>query len=355
MLHTVGLAPAQAATIPPVTLTLAGYAVMREAYDDIIPLFQAYWQQAHQQQVIVQESYGASGSQSRAVAGGFEIDIVSLSIEPDVTRLADTGLITHDWKANPYQGFAADSVVVLVVRKGNPKNIHDWADLVQDGIEVITPDPATSGGAQWNLLAALGAVRRGQVRGFDASNDGVRAYLSRLIPNLAVLDKDGRSSFLTFEAGIGDVAITYENEAYAGLFQGGNYTLIYPKSTLLIENPIALVDVYVDKHGNRAAAQGFIDFIWSDAAQRAFAKNGYRPTVPAVAADYGTLSPYATPEASATAAATEALENNGVAITFPAIPDLFTVAEFGGWPAARAAIFGHAGLYSTLTAQIKGS
>lgn len=350
------LAPVSAQDAPaPVTLTLVGYAVPREAYGDVIPLFQAYWQKEHNQQVIVQESYGASGSQSRAVVGGFEADIVSLSIEPDVTRIADAGLITHDWKANPYQGFVADSVVVLVVRSDNPKGINDWADIVREGVEVITPDPATSGGAQWNILAALGAVKRGQVEGFAATDEGVKDYLSKLIPNLAVLDKDGRSSFLTFENGIGDVAITYENEAYAGLIKGGDYKVIYPKSTLLIENPIALVDANVDKHGNREVAQGFIDFVWSEEAQRAFAENGYRPSVPGVAAEYGTISPYATPEASATAVATEALENNGVAITFPAITDLFTVAEFGGWSAARKDIFGDAGLYPTLTTQIKGS
>ena len=350
------LAPVSAQDAPaPVTLTLVGYAVPREAFGDVIPLFQAFWQKEHNQQVIIQESYGASGSQSRAVVGGFEADIVALSIEPDVTRIADAGLITHDWKANAYQGFVADSVVVLVVRPDNPKAINGWADIVKEGVEVITPDPATSGGAQWNILAALGAVRHGQVEGFEASDAGVQDYLSKLIPNLAVLDKDGRSSFLTFENGIGDVAITYENEAYAGLIKGGEYKVIYPQSTLLIENPVALVDTYVDKHGKREVAQGFLDFLWSAEAQRAFAQNGYRPSAPGVAAEFGTISPYATPEAAATAVATEALENNGVAITFPAIADLFTVAEFGGWPAARKDIFGDGGLYPTLTTQIKGS
>ena len=352
------LAPVEAQTptpLPPVTLTLAAYSVPREAYGDVIPLFQAQWQKDHKQQVLVQESYGASGAQSRAVVGGFEADVVALSVEPDVTRIAKAGLITHDWKANPYHGFVTDSVVALAVRPDNPKNIAGWADLVKDGVQVITPDPATSGGAQWNILAALGSVKRGKVEGFAATDDGAKDYLSKLIPNLAVLDKDGRSSFLTFENGVGDVAITYENEVYAGLIQGGQYKPVYPDSTILIEAPVAVVDTYVDKHGTRAVAEAFVKFLWSAAAQRAFAENGFRPVVPDVAAEYGTSSPYATPEASATAAATEALQNNGVKISFPAIPDLFTVAEFGGWPKAQTTFFGDSGLYPTLFAQLKGS
>ena len=246
------IAPVAAQDAPaPVSLTLVGYAVPREAFGDIIPAFQAKWLKEKKQQVNILESYGGSGSQSRAVAGGFEADIVDLSIEPDVQRLVDAKLITHDWKANEYKGFVTNSEVVLAVRPGNPKNIKDWADLAQDGLQIVTPDPVTSGGAQWNILGAYGAVLRGHVTGFEATDAGAEAFLTKLITNVAAFDKDGRESFLTFERGVGDVAITYENEVYAGLQSGGQYEVVYPTSTILIENPVALVDTYVDKHGTR--------------------------------------------------------------------------------------------------------
>jgi sulfate transport system substrate-binding protein len=334
---------------PPVTLTLVGYAVPREAYGDIIPLFQAYWLEQTGQQVLVQESYGASGSQSRAVAGGFEADIVGLSIEPDINRLVDAGLITHDWKDNPYTGIVTDSLVVLAVRPDNPKNILDWADLAQEGVEVITPDPATSGGAQWNILAAYGAARRGFVEGFEAGDEGATEFLRQLINNIAVFDKDGRESFLTFERGIGDVAITYENEVYAGYLGGGQdlYQIVYPTSTILIENPVALVDVYVDKHGTREVAQAFIDFLWSPEAQQAFANHGFRPVNPDVATQYNV-------NAEATPAPEDAVPS-GVTLTFPPVEDQFTIAdEFTTWSDARSTFFGDEGSITQLITEIKG-
>ncbi len=328
---------------PPVTLTLVGYAVPREAYGEIIPLFKDYWLAETGQQVQFLESYAASGAQSRAVAGGFEADIVALSIEPDVTRLVDAGLITHDWKDNPYQGFATDSLVVLAVRPDNPKNINDWADIVADGIEIITPDPATSGGAQWNILGARGAAQRGFVEGFD-SEEGSTEFLRQLIANIAVLDKDGRESFLTFERGIGDVAITYENEVYAGLLKGGEYELVYPQSTILIENPVALVDAYVDAHGTREVAEAFVDFLWSPAAQRIFAQNGFRPVNEEVAAEFGVNVEDAEP-----------VDFGGlVPLSYPPVADQFTIAEFTDWPTARSTIFGDDGLFTAIIAEIQG-
>jgi sulfate/thiosulfate-binding protein len=331
---------------PPVTLTLVGYAVPREAYGDVIPLFQQKWLEETGQQVIFQESYGASGAQSRAVAGGFEADIVALSIEPDVTRLVDAGLITHDWKDNPYQGFATDSLVVLAVRPDNPKNITDWHDIVQEGIEVITPDPATSGGAQWNILGAVGAAQRGQVEGYDGSDAATTEFLRSLISNIAVLDKDGRESFLTFERGIGDVAITYENEVYAGLLKGGDYEIVYPTSTLLIENPVALIDVYVDAHGTREVAQAFIDFLWSPDAQRIFAQNGFRPVNEEVAAEIGVNVEGAEP-----------VDFGGlIPLSYPPVADQFTIIEqFTDWPTARSTFFSDEGLFTQLIAEIQGA
>lgn len=332
-----------------VTLTLAGYAVPREAYGTIIPLFQTYWREQTGQTVNILESYQASGAQSRAVAGGFEADVVALSIEPDVTRLVDAGLVSADWKDdNAYQGFVTQSLVVFAVRAGNPKGITDWAELANDGVEVITPDPATSGGAQWNILAAAGAARRGFIPGYEGE-DGVTAYLTALAANILVLDRDGRESFLTFERGIGDVAITYENEIYAGLLAGaaGEYEIVYPTSTILIENPVAVVDSYVDKHGTREVAEAFVNFLWSADAQRAFANHGFRPVNPTTRADVGivdeveaTPTPEATPEVVTVELNPE--------ITFPGVEDLFTIAEFGGWGEARPTYFGDNGIFTQI-------
>jgi sulfate transport system substrate-binding protein len=327
-----------------------GYAVPREAYGEIIPLFQKYWLDKTGQQVQVLESYGASGSQSRAVAGGFEADIVGLSIEPDITRLVDAGLITHDWKDNPYGGIVTDSLVVLTVRPDNPKGITDWADLAKEGIEVITPDPSTSGAAQWNLLAAYGAARRGFVEGFSGDDAGAVDFLSKLITNVTVFDKDGRESFLTFERGIGDVAITYENEAYAGYLSGSQdeYVIVYPKSTILIENPVALVDTYVDKHGTREVAQAFIDFLWSPEAQQAYANHGFRPVNEDVAATIKVNEEVAADSA-------DVFKVGTVALTFPAIEDQFSIAdEFTTWSDARKAFFGDEGSITQIITTIKG-
>ncbi len=337
-------------TPAPVTITLAGYAVPREAYGDIIPLFQRYWQEQTGQQVIVLESYQGSGAQSRAIAGGFEADVAALSIEPDITRLVDAGLVSEDWKTdNPYQGFATQSLVVLAVRPDNPLGITDWADLANDGVQVITPDPATSGGAQWNILGAVGAAARGFVPGYEGE-EGSANFLRALAGNIAVLDRDGRESFLTFERGIGDVAITYENEVYAGQAAGGEYGLIYPASTILIENPVAVIDSYVDKHGTREVAEAFVQFLWSVEAQAAFADHGFRPVNPTVRAAYGLDDGgvEVTPDPNA-----PVIEANP-SITFPAVQDLFTIAEFGGWAEARPAYFGDTGIFTQIIGEVQG-
>ncbi|MBL1134080.1 MAG: sulfate ABC transporter substrate-binding protein [Chloroflexi bacterium] len=325
--------PTQAQDQPEtVTITLAAYAVPREAYEDVIPAFQAYWQEKTGQAVIVQESYQASGAQSRAVAGGFEADIVALSVESDVTRLVDAGLITHDWKAN-YNGFVTNSVVVLATREGNPLEIEDWGDLAGD-VEVITPDPATSGGAQWNILAVYGAARRGFVEGYAADDEGATEFLTKLLKNVVVFDRDGRESILTFEYGIGDVAITYENEIYAGEAAGSTYSVVYPTSTILIENPIAVVDAYVDEHGTREVAEAFVAFAQSAEAQRIFVENGFRPVNEDVIAEVAT--------------------DEELAEKFPKIEDLFTIEEFGGWSVVRKELFGDEGRFTALIAEVAG-
>ncbi len=313
-----------------ITLTLAGFAVPREAYADLIPLFQAKWLSEKGQHVTFNESYLASGAQSRAIVGGFEADVAALSLEQDITRIQDAGLISGDWRANPSKGFVADSVVVLAVRKGNPDGIKDWADLAQPGVEVITPDPATSGGAQWNLLAALGAAERGKVAGYQATEDDGLKLLGGILKNVSVFDKDGRESFLTFEKGIGTAAITYENEAFAGLAAGDAIDIVYPPSTILIESPIAVVDGYARKHGTLEAAQAFVDFALSPEGQAVFAAHGFRPVDKTV------------------------LNDPQFKDKFPAINDLFTIGQFGGWPTVTKDLFGESGKISQLIAAVKG-
>jgi sulfate transport system substrate-binding protein len=336
LLAALAVVPAAAQDSGSVTITIAGYTVIQATYAKILPLFTDYWKQQSGQDVTFQESYLSSGAQSRAVAGGFEADVVALSLEGDVKRVADAGLITHDWKDNAYGGMISDSVVVLVARKDNPKNIQDWADLAQPGVEVITPDATTSGGAQWNVMAAYGAAFRGQVRGYDAGADGARKFLTDLFINVSVMDASGLDSYQTFERGIGDVSITYENQYYAGKALGDDFTVIYPTSTIVIENPIALVDTYVDKHGNRDATQAFIDFLYRPEIQAIFAADGFRP--PALkSADAG-----ATAEAAV-----------GVA-TFPQVTDAFKIDDFGGWSQVKTDEFGDDGVYMQVIAEVKG-
>lgn len=365
------ISPLHAQDAPaPIELTLVAYAVPREAYGEIIPLFQAYWLEQTGQAVNFLESYQGSGTQSRAVAGGFEADVVALALEPDVTRLVDAGLVSENWKEEvPYNGFVTDSVVVLATRPGNPEGITDWADIGREGISVITPNPATSGGARWNILGALGAAKRGFVEGYEASDAGAEQFIRALITNVEVLDRDARESFQTFERGIGDVSITYENEYYAGIQAGGEYDVVYPRSTILIENPVAVVDGYVDARGTREVAEAFVQFLFTQNAQRIFANKGFRPVNPVVAADFGleVETSAATAEAGATAevdvtaepaATAEAAEEVTVeidpSITFPVIEDLFTIEEFNGWAEAQPLYFGEDGSIINLITEIKG-
>lgn len=344
----------------PITLTLAAYTVPAEAYGQIIPLFEQYWLETSGQQVTITPSYAASGAQSRAVAGGLEADVVALSLENDVTRLVDAGLIMHDWRDNPYNGMVSTSLAVLVVREGNPKNITDWVDIVQEGVGVLTPDPITSGGAQWNVLAAYGAAYRGNIEGYEAGEAGALQFLSDVFANVAVLDESGRQSFLTFQSGIGDVAITYENEYFAAVKADPNtpIEIIYPSSTILIENPVAVVDTYVDAHGTREVAEAFVEFLYQDDIQAIFADYGFRPPVRYEDAEADTTEEavvteeaVATEEPAATAEAEASLWGDIDTEKFPLVQDLFTVEEFGGWSEIGTAFFVEGGIYFQATGQ----
>jgi sulfate transport system substrate-binding protein len=311
-----------------IKLTLGAYTTPREAYRELIPLFAADFLAQTGQKVTFEESYLGSGAQSRAIVEGFEADVTALSLEADVKRIQEGGLITHDWRAEgPNQGIVTTSIVVFAVRKDNPENIQDWADLARPGIEVLTPNPKTSGGAMWNILALYGAALRGQVKGVPGDDpQAAGAFLLQVLKNVIVMDKGARESIITFEKGIGDVAITYENEVLVGQMGNQDYEMIIPGSTILIDNPIAVVDVYADQHGTRQAAEAFVAFLYRPEAQRIFAKYGLRPV-----------------EATAAAEAAQKMLT---------VKDLFTISYFNGWEAAMPDFFGSSGIYTLLAAEL---
>lgn len=320
--------PASGASGGEVKLILAAYTTPREAYRELIPIFQKQWQEKTGQAVTFEESYQGSGAQSRAVAEGFEADIVALSLEADVIRLENAGLITHDWRSKPFGGMVSTSVVAFAVREGNPKNIQDWVDLAQPDLQILTPNPKTSGGAMWNILGLYGAAERGYVEGFTADDAGAQDFLLAVLQNVTVMDKSARDSIVSFEKGIGDLAITYENEVLVGQQAGQTYELVLPTSTMQIDNPIAIVDMYVNKHGTRDVAEAFLDFLFTAEAQQIFAKYGLRSPDPEVA--------------------------QATADIYPPIQDLFTIAYFGGWQEATPTFFGEDGIFFQVFAQVQG-
>jgi sulfate/thiosulfate-binding protein len=272
-------------------LSLVAYSTPREAYQALIPAFQ---KTQPGNGVSFSQSYGSSGEQTRAVANGLAADVVALSLQPDMTKLVDAGLVAKDWNSDPYKGMVTDSVVALVVRKGNPKGIHTWDDLVKPGVQVITPNPFSSGGARWNVMAAYGA----QVKSGKSDAQAI-AYLERLFRNVPVQDKSAREALQTFVGGKGDVMIAYENEAIAAQQANQPVDYVVPDQTILIENPIAVVAN--SKH--QAQAKAFVDFLRSPQGQAVFAEKGYRPVnQQATGAD-----------------------------RFPRPAGLFTIADLGGW------------------------
>ena len=298
------------------TLTLAAYSTPREVYGKIIPAFQAKWKEEHDdQQVIFQESYGGSTTQAANVVGGFEADIVALSLGPDVDVIKDAGLITHDWEAEADGGMVSSSIAVLDVRPGNPEGLKDWDDLTKDGLEILTPDPASSGGARWNIVAAYGAAMRGYAGVEEGDTAGAQELLTGIFRNVTVLDKSARDSIKNFEAGNGDVAITYENEILTAQKAGLEDEMVIPPSTVLIENPVALVDRNVDKHCVREVAEAFVDYLHTEEAKELYTAVGFLRSTDKEEAQKG---------------------GDG----FPPVEDLFTVEDLGGWDAIAEDVFG---------------
>ncbi|MEV8438650.1 sulfate ABC transporter substrate-binding protein [Actinosynnema sp. NPDC051121] len=273
-----------------VELSLVAYSTPQAAYEQII---KAYQKTPQGKDVTFTKSFGGSGDQSRAVESGLKADIVAFSLEPDMTRLVKPGIVAEDWNANQYKGMVTDSVVVIGTREGNPKGLKTWDDLIKPGVEVITPNPFTSGGARWNVLAGYGAKA-------DKNADraaGV-AYLDALFKNVPVQDESARKSLQTFTSGKGDAILAYENEAIFAKQNKQPLDYVVPDATILIENPVAVTK----NSAHPAEAKAFLDYLYSPEAQKIFADNGYRPLVQGVAAD------------------------------FPTPSGLFTIAELGGWP-----------------------
>ena len=291
------------------TLNIVGYSVLEQANAGVISAFQ---DTDAGKDVEFKESYGASGDQARAVIAGQDADEVHLSLEPDVQKLVDEGLVADDWKDNDTKGICTSSVVVMVVRTGNPKNIQTWDDLTKPGVGIVTPNPASSGSAKWNLLAAYGSVL-----GEGGSEDDAAAYLKSFFANVAALPDSGRDATTAFTSGTGDVLLSYENEAILAKQSGTDFDYIIPDSTLLIENPCALVD------GASAKAQDFMDFQKSEEGQKLYAETGYRPLV-----DVGDL---------------DVDGANDPTNPFPDPETLLTIDDdFGGWADANTKYFDEA-------------
>ncbi len=289
------------------TLHLVGFAVPAEANKAI----QAKWAETEDGRGVVwEQSYGASGDQSRAVANGLKADYVNFSLEGDVNRLVDAGLVAEDWKSGPTKGIVSDSVVVLVVPEGNPKNIRGWEDLTKPGVRIVTPNPASSGSARWNILAAYHqAVAAG------GSEEDAKEYLTNFFRNVVALPGSGRDATNAFLQGTADVLISYENEAILARQSGEKFDYVVPDNTLLIENPGAILK---DAHPK---AKSYLDFVLSPAGQEEFAKKGFRPVIDGV-----------------TVASVEGA--NDPANPFPNPPGLFTIADdLGGWKAVNAKFF----------------
>jgi sulfate/thiosulfate transport system substrate-binding protein len=292
---------------------LVAYSTPRDAFAKIIPAFQ---RTAAGKDTSFSQSYGASGEQARAIAAGLHADVVDLSLQPDMSDLVQAGIVARGWNANRYRGFVTDSVVVFVLRDGNPKHVKSWDDLTRKGVEVITPNPFTSGGARWNVMAAYGAYRK-ETR----SPKKAVAKLTQLFQNVSVQDKSARDALNTFLSGKGDVLLTYENEAILAQQKKQPVQFVIPKATILIENPVAVTRNASD------AAKAFYDFLFTPTAQRLFAQTGYRPVVKSVAKEF----------------------------RFPARPDLFTIRTLGGWKKVQPQFFDpKSGIMATIERKVGG-
>jgi sulfate transport system substrate-binding protein len=315
----------QPAVAAEVTLLNASYDPTRELYVAYNKAFATYWKAQSGDTVTVRQSHGGSGKQARSVIDGLEADVVTLALAGDIDAIAKNGkLLTDDWQSRlPQNSTPYTSTIVFLVRKGNPKRILDWNDLLRGGVKVITPNPKTSGGARWNYLAAWAYALK-QPGGNAAS---AQDFVAKLYKNVPVLDSGARGSTTTFvQRGIGDVLLSWENEAYLALKEvgPGSFDIVYPSVSILAEPPVAVVDKVALKHGTTKLAQAYLRHLYSKEAQEIIAQNYYRPRDAAVAAKY--------------------------AGSFGKIRTQVTIADFGGWPKVQAAHFDDGGIFDHIYA-----
>ncbi|HET7427557.1 MAG TPA: sulfate ABC transporter substrate-binding protein [Gemmatimonadales bacterium] len=317
-----GRGQAQAAP-KPVTLLNVSYDPTRELYEDFNKQFASYWKSKTGQDVTIRQSHGGSGKQARSVIDGLGADVVTLALAYDIDQISEkAGLLPPNWQTRlPHNSSPYTSTIVLLVRKGNPKKIKDWGDLARPGVSVITPNPKTSGGARWNYLAAWAWALR-QPGGSDAT---AKEFVGKLYKNVPVLDAGARGSTTTFvERGIGDVLIAWENEALLAIKElgPGKFEVVAPSVSILAEPPVAVVDKVAGKHGTKAVAQAYLEYLYTPAGQETAARNFYRPRDAAVAAKY--------------------------AAQYPKL-SLVTVNEvFGGWKKAHATHFADGALFDQI-------
>ncbi len=299
------------------------YDPTRELYQDVNKAFGDFWKNQTGEIVAVEQSHGGSGKQARAVIDGLDADVVTLALAYDIDAVAEkSGLLPKNWQSRlPHNSAPYTSTIVFLVRKGNPKKIKDWEDLVRPDVSVVTPNPKTSGGARWNYLAAWGYALK------KFANDEAKAkdFVTRLFNNVPVLDSGARGATVTFvERGIGDVLVAWENEAFLAVNEGGKgrFEIVVPSVSILAEPPVALVDKVVDRHGTRKTAEAYLKFLYTDEAQEIVARNYYRPRSAAVAA-----------------------KHTG---DFPKLR-LFTIDElFGGWQKAQKVHFADGGVFDQI-------
>ena len=313
-----GIAPIAIAAAP-VELLNASYDPTRELYRAVDAAFVRAWRAQSGQAIVIKQSHGGSGAQARAVIDGLQADVVTLALAGDIDMIADKArAIAPDWQARlPERSTPYYSTIVFLVRKGNPKGIRDWGDLVKPGVKVITPNPKTSGGARWNYLAAWGYAQRK-----TGSVAGARDYMTKLFRNVPVLDSGARGATTTFvQRGQGDVLLAWENEAMLAMNQlgRGKFDLVVPSISVLAEPPVAVVDRVVDRKGTRKAAEAYLRFLYTPQAQQIIANNYYRPRDPRVAAQFRTQ--------------------------FKDLPLLQVDRNFGGWRRVTAAHFSEGGMF----------